>query len=151
MIIKDIMRTNVITVNPDTEIKEIARTLYENNISGVPVIDSNEKLVGIVSEGDLLHKETNPRAPQAFGFLGALIFYRKSVKQYESDFKKLIALTASEIMTKKVITIPKDAPIEDAASAMINNNIKRLPVVEDGKLIGIVSRMDIIKTLIEDS
>lgn len=151
MKIKDIMRTNVITVTPDTEIKEIARTLYENKISGVPVVDSDGKLVGIVSEGDLLHKETNPRAPQAFGFLGAFIYFRKSIIQYESDFKKLIALTASEIMTEKLITIEQESTIEEAASTMINNNVKRLPVTEKGKLIGIVSRMDIIKTLIEDS
>lgn len=145
----DIMQTEVVTIKPNAEIKEIARALYENSISGIPVVDSSSKLVGIISEGDLLHKETSPRVPDVVGVLGALIYYR-GVKQYDSDFKKLIALQASEIMTKDVITIAKDAKIEDAASLMINRNVKRLPVVEDGKLIGIISRIDIIKTLMED-
>lgn len=149
MKIMDIMQTNVITVQSDTEIKDIARTLFENNISGVPVVNSSGKLVGIISEGDLLHKETSPRVPDVVGFLGALIYYR-GVKQYESDFKKLIALQASELMTSDVVTIQKDAKIEDAAYLMINRGVKRLPVVEDGKIIGIVTRMDIIKTLMED-
>lgn len=149
MKVLDIMQAEVITIQPDAEIKEIARTLYENKVSGVPVVDSSGKLIGIISEGDLLHKETSPRIPEVVGVLGALIYYR-GVKQYDSDFKKLIALQASEIMTKEVITIHKDAKIEDAASLMINSNVKRLPVVEGEKIIGIVSRMDIIKTLMED-
>jgi CBS domain-containing protein len=149
MKVMDIMQTNVITVQSDMEIKDIARTLFENNISGVPVVGSTGKLVGIISEGDLLHKETSPRIPDVVGVLGALIYYR-GVKQYESDFKKLIALQASELMTSDVVTIQKDATIEDAAYLMINRGVKRLPVVEDGKILGIVTRMDIIKTLIED-
>jgi CBS domain-containing protein len=149
MKVMDIMQTSVITIQPDTEIKDIARTLFENKISGVPVVDSSGKLVGIISEGDLLHKETNPRIPDVIGFLGALIYYR-GVKRYDSDFKKLIALQASEIMTEDVLTINKDATIEEAATLMINNNVKRLPVMENKKMIGIISRMDVIKTLIEE-
>lgn len=149
MKVMDVMQTNVITISPNTEIKDIAKTLYDNRISGVPVIDLFGNLAGIVSEGDLLHKETNPRIPDAIGFLGALIYYR-GVKQYESDFKKLVALTASEIMTQNVITIGKDATIEEAATLMINRNVKRLPVMENGKMIGIISRMDVIKVLMEE-
>jgi len=112
-------------------------------------VDSYGNLVGIISEGDLLHKETSPRIPDVVGILGALIYYR-GFERYDSDFKKLIALKASEIMTTEVATVQRHATIEDAASLMINKNVKRLPVVEDGKIFGIVSRMDIIKTLMED-
>lgn len=149
MKVQDIMQTNVISISPNTEIKEIAKVLWENHISGVPVIDLFGNLIGIVSEGDLLHKETNPRLPEVVGFLGALIYYR-GVKQYESDLKKLIALKASEIMTQDVITINKDVTIEDAAALMIKRNVKRLPVMENGKMIGIISRMDVVKVLMED-
>jgi len=149
MKVKDIMQTTVITIQSDTGIKEITKVLSQNNISGVPVVDASGDLIGIVSEGDLLHKETNPRIPNAVGVLGSLIYYH-GVKQFESDFRKLTALQASQIMTKEIITINKDAEIEDAASLMVNKNIKRLPVVEDGKMIGIISRIDIIKTLLED-
>jgi len=149
MKVMDVMQTNVITIQTDMEIKEIARTLYDNKISGVPVVDSDGNLVGIVSEGDLLHKETNPQIPGVVGILGALIYYN-GVKQYDSDLKKLIAVQASEIMTPNVIMINKEASIEEAASLMVSKKIKRLPVMESGKIIGIVSRMDIIKTLMED-
>lgn len=149
MKIKDIMQTDVITTGPEATIKEIAKILVENKISGVFVVDASEKLLGVVSEGDLLHKETNPRPPGALGLLGAIIYYR-GIKQYESDFRKLIALTASEIMTSKLIKISPDDKIEDAASLMVNEQIKRLPVMENDKLIGIVTRHDIIKTLMQD-
>lgn len=149
MKVQDIMQTNVITISPNTEIKEIAKILCDHHISGVPVIDLFGNLIGIVSEGDLLHKETNPRVPDAVGFLGALIYYR-GVKRYESDLKKLVALKASEIMTQEVITIDKNATIEEAASLMINQNVKRLPIMDNGKLIGIISRKDVIKVLLED-
>lgn len=149
MLVQDIMQTNVITISPDATIKEISKTLVQNNISGVFVVDANNKLLGVVSEGDLLHKETNPRPPGAFGLLGAIIYYR-GVKQYESDFKKLIALQASEIMTSDIIKISPEEKIEEAASLMVNKQIKRLPVMMDGEILGIVTRQDIIKTLMKD-
>ncbi|EHL06043.1 CBS domain protein [Desulfitobacterium hafniense DP7] len=149
MKVQDIMQTNVITISPNTEIREIAKLLCDHHISGVPVIDLFGNLIGIVSEGDLLHKETHPRVPEAVGFLGALIYYR-GVKQYESDLKKLVALKASEIMTHEVITLDKDASIEEAASLMINHNVKRLPIMENGKMVGIITRKDVIKVLIEE-
>lgn len=149
MKIKDVMQTKVITIPMTMEITEIARTLYENNISGVPVIDVDGKLAGIVSEGDLLHKETNPRIPEAVGILGTLIYFR-GIKQYESDFKKLMALEASEIMTSHIYTIDPEASVEEAADLMVKHKVKRLPVIQDGEIVGIISRMDIIKTLMID-
>lgn len=146
MKVKDIMQTRVITIPKTMEIKDIARTLYEENISGVPVVDADGEIIGIVSEGDLLHKETNPRIPEAVGILGTLIYYR-GIKQYESDFKKLMALEASEIMTSYVQTIDAESSIEEAAEVMVNHKVKRLPVMQEGKIVGIISRMDIIKTL----
>ncbi len=148
MLAKDIMKTNIITVKANTGIKEIAQILTENNISGVPVVDDDGKLVGIVTEGDLLHKESDPRIPKYFGILGGFIYLGGSEK-YEEDIKKLAALTASEIMTSKVITVSQDTKVNEIASLIVKHNIKRAPVVENDKIIGIVSRTDIIKTLIQ--
>ncbi|GAB6180630.1 CBS domain-containing protein [Desulfotomaculum defluvii] len=142
---KDIMSTKVITVKCDTTIKEIAQILIEEKISGVPVVDDAENLVGIVTEGDLLHKEASPRIPKYFGILGATIYFGGN-EQYKEDFKKLAALKASEIMTTKVITADKDTEISGLANLMVEHNIKRIPIVEKDKVIGIVSRADIIKT-----
>jgi len=149
MKVKEVMQTKVITVSIDMEIREIAKILYENNISGVPVVDEAGNLVGIVSEGDLLHKKANPKLPGVVSILGEFIYYA-GVKQYEYDLKKLFALKASEIMTPDVFTVGPAAPIEEAASLMVDHEIKRLPVLEDGKIVGIISRMDIMKTLIID-
>lgn len=149
MKVVDIMQTKVITINTDATIREIAKTLYDNKISGAPVVDHAGNLVGMVSEGDLLYKETNPRPPESFGILGAIIYYR-GLKQYNEDFKKLIAFKASEIMTTKVITIKKEASLMEVATIMRDRHIKRLPVMEDGRMIGIISRMDIVRSLIEE-
>lgn len=142
---KEIMSTNVISVPGETTIKEIAEILIEKKISGVPVIDEQENLIGIVTEGDLLRKEANPRTPRYFGILGAVIYYG-GMEQYKEDFKKLAALKASEIMTTKVVTAAKETEVSDLANLMVNNNIKRIPITENAKVIGMVSRADIIKT-----
>ncbi|WP_031515958.1 CBS domain-containing protein [Desulfofalx alkaliphila] len=147
MNVKDIMSTNVVTVNEDTTIENLAKLLIENQISGVPVVNEGHRLVGIVTEGDLLHKEIPPRRPEYVGILGGIIY--KGLKTYKEDFKKLAAIKASEIMTKRVVTTTKDSPVEEAASLMVKHKVKRLPVVEGDKIVGIVSRSDIIKNLTE--
>lgn len=143
----DIMKTEVITVKQDTTISEIATILTENKISGVPVVDFEGRVIGIVSEGDLLHREINPRLPRFVEILGGVIYY-SGFEQYKADIKKIAAIKASEIMTEKVITVSKDSDIQAIASLMVKHNIKRLPVTEDNIIIGIISRADIVKTLI---
>ncbi len=141
------METNVITVKPETTIQELAILLIENRISGVPVIDDSGKLIGIVTEGDLLHKQTSPKTPAINLVLGGLA-YMKEYQQYNDDLKKLAALTASEIMTKTLAIVHEDTTVKEISSTMVNKNINRVPVVDaSGKLIGLVSRADILKTL----
>lgn len=146
MLARDIMNKNVITVLEDTMIEEVADILTKNKISGLPVVNKAGKLVGMVTEGDLLHKETNPRTPGYLNILGALI-YIGGVDKYKEDLKKLAATRASEIMTTDVITVSGDAKVEQVAAMMVNHNIKRVPVIENDALIGIISRADIIKTM----
>lgn len=144
---KDIMVTEVITVKQHATIEEIARVLVDNKISGVPVVDEAGRLMGIVTEGDLLHKETNPRLPNAVNILGAIIYYN-GVERYNEDFKKLMAGQALNIMTDKVVTISADQEIEEIAKLMLEHGIKRIPVVEGDQIIGIISRADIVKCLL---
>lgn len=144
---KEIMTKEVITVNQQASIEEIARKLIDNNLSGLPVTDDDGKMVGIVTEGDLLRKDTPPRFPNFVNILGAIIYY-SGVNRYNDDWKKLLATKAAEIMTSKVITVAEDAEVETIAQLMLNHGIKRVPVVRDGQLLGVVSRADIIKTLL---
>jgi len=146
MLARDIMNKNVITVQEDAMIEEVADILTKNKISGLPVVNKAGKLVGMVTEGDLLHKETNPRTPGYLNILGALI-YIGGVDKYKEDLKKLAATRASEIMTTDVIAVSGDAEVEQVAAMMVNHNIKRVPVIENDTLIGIISRADIIKTM----
>jgi len=143
---RDIMNKNVITVQEDATIEEVAGILTENNISGAPILNKEGNLVGIVTEEDLLHKETNPRTPGFLNILGAFI-YINGLERYREDFKKLAAQRASEIMTTDVITVGGDIEIERVAALMVDNDINRVPVVENNSVIGIISRADIIKTL----
>lgn len=144
---QDIMTREIITVRWNATIGDIAELLIRHGISGVPVVDDGGALLGIVSEGDLLHKEANPRLPNYVNLLGAVIYYN-GVERYREDFKKIMAGQAADIMTEKVISVSEEAEVTDIAQIMLEKNIKRVPVVKDGRLVGIISRADIIRLLI---
>jgi len=143
---REIMNKNVITVQEEATIEEVAGILTDNNVSGAPVVNKEGKLVGIVTEEDLLHKKTNPRVPGFLNILGAFI-YISGVERYREDLKKLAATKVFEIMTTEVVTVGGDTEIERVAGLMVDHDIKRLPVVENDALIGIISRADIVRTI----
>jgi CBS domain-containing protein len=146
---QDIMTRDVITIQPETSIAEIARMLHDHRISGLPVVNKDGELLGIVSEGDLIIKLARPQSPPHIELLGG-IFFLKRPHEMDDELKKLTAVSARDIMTEKVITVEEDCDIEDLASLMVNRKINRLPVVNSGKLVGIITRADIIETLVEE-
>ncbi|MFZ5989696.1 MAG: CBS domain-containing protein, partial [Bacillota bacterium] len=135
---RDIMLTDVITVKKDTTIEEIAHILSEKSISGVPVVDDDNKVVGIVSQKDLLYKDIEPHFPPLVEILGGLVFL-KGVKQYNEELRKLVATRAEEIMTRRVITVEEDTEVERIADLMVEKDINRVPVVNNSRLVGIIS------------
>ena len=148
MQVQDIMTKQVLTVQPDTTVREVAEILVSHKISGVPVVDSDNKLVGIVSEGDLMSKEILPEPPAELCILGAVIYY-DGLREFRDAFQRMAANTADALMTKKVVTVKADADVSDVARIMRDKHIKRVPVLDDdGHLIGIVSRQDIVKMLL---
>jgi len=141
---KDIMTTPVVTVTPDTPVRDIARLLFERRISGVPVVD-NGQLVGIVTEGDLLHRheiETDERPPRGSWWL-RLIASDESPGEYIRSHARL----AKDIMTGNVITVDEETPIAKIAMIFETRRIKRVPVLRDGQLVGIVSRANLVQAL----
>ncbi len=144
MKVKDLMSKKVFTVKKDTTVEEIAHILTENNISGVPVVDDQDKVIGIVTQKDLLYKEIEPRFPAVVEILGGLIFL-KGVKHYQEELKKLVAIKAEDLMTKKVVTVSEDDDIEKVAELMVERDINRIPVLKDGKLSGIIGRADVVR------
>ncbi len=144
---KDIMSKEVITVFSDNSIEELAKILIENNVSGVPVIDKDNKVVGIVTEKDIMYRDTEPRFPPVVEILGALI-YLGGVKEYNDQLKKILATNVAELMTKNVISVYEDYDIKNVVDLMLKNNINRVPVLNsEQKLCGIISRADIVRSI----
>jgi predicted transcriptional regulator len=131
---KDIMTTPVITVTRDTGIKELARILIEKNISGVPVIDGKGALVGIVSEADLMPLEAVP-TPEAM----LMPVPRTRPPR-----------TVSDIMQSEVIALPAEADVSWIAQTILKNRVKRVPIVSRERVVGIVSRQDLLRVLAAD-
>jgi CBS domain-containing protein len=137
MKVRDIMTTDPISVRGDTLLKEAARIMVRHKVSGLPVIDDDGRLIGIVTEGDFLRREASRDRPYRHSLLDALF---GDAEELEAP-----AETVADVMTDKVVTIGADAGLGEAARLMTTRNIKRLPVVgEGGKLEGIISRADIV-------
>ena len=137
MKVRDIMTTDPISVRGDTLLKEAARIMVRHKVSGLPVIDDDGRLTGIVTEGDFLRREASRDRPYRMSLLDALFGEGGEVEP--------VAETVAEVMTQDVVTIAADAGLGEAARLMSHRNIKRLPVVgEDGMLEGIISRADIV-------
>lgn len=145
MLAKDIMVRNVITVKRDQTVEDVIRLLMEHNVSGLPVVDDDNRVVGIVSEGDLIYRSKQLKLPSYFTILDGYIFL-ESPKTMEEQIKKMVGYRVEDIMTEKVITLEEEDSIEKAASLMTDRKVNRLPVVKDGKLVGIISRRDIIRS-----
>ena len=149
MVAKDIMTRELVTVKPDASIREIAETLVNHKFSGLPVVDEKGHIIGIVSEGDLMQHELAPEAPEVFTQLGAVI-YGKGLKEYRESFRKVAAMTAREIMTQDVITMQQDEDVSRVGQIMLKHHIKRVPILDGERLVGIISRQDIVKMMLEN-
>jgi CBS domain-containing protein len=147
---KDIMTKNPITVSPETEILHATKLLLENRINGVPVTDETGKLVGILCQSDLIAQQKKFPVPSFFTLLDGLIPL-SSMKQLEKEVQKIAATTVAQAMTKNPVVVRPDADIETVAALMVDNNFHTIPVVDAGKLVGIIGKEDILRTLIPKS
>lgn len=138
----DVMTAPVISVRPDATVKEIASLMLAHHISGLPVVSSDDVMLGIVTESDLLHKERGPRLPRP-GFSRALRrFGRPAVAQ-----KKASGCTAADLMSAPVVTVGESTLLYEIAALMVARGINRVPVLRGSRLVGIVSRADIMQAL----
>jgi CBS domain-containing protein len=137
MKVRDLMTTEVVTVTPETRLKEAAALLVERRISGLPVVDAEGKVLGVLSEADILVKEGGEK--RRGGMLGWLFAPEIALED------KLTAATVGEAMTTPAVTIRPNAPVHKAAARMVQEGINRLPVVDKRKLLGIVTRADLVR------
>ncbi len=141
---KDIMTTDVITVKPSTTIEELSKKLMEHNISGVPVVNDEGDLLGIVTENDLISQNKRLHIPTVMRLFDAFIVL-ESPGKIEKEIKKMTATTVDEICTKKVMTVTEDTAVEDIATIMSDKKVHLIPVVQGKKIRGIIGKMDLIK------
>ena len=142
---KDIMTKDVITVKPESTVEELARLLIEHRFSGVPVVDDAKRLVGIVTEHDLISQNKRLHIPTIIRLFDAYIMLGS--EKMESEIKKMAAVIVGDICTKKVVSIIEETTIEEIATIMSEQKIHLLPVLRDGIVVGIVGKVDVVGTM----
>jgi len=144
LLARDIMATDVITVGPEATLHEIAQVLVDNHISGVPVVDAENNVIGIVSERDLIDEERRRvKLPRTLLFGVLRIPDDVLAEAYDEGN----SLKAQDVMTRKVFTMPDDEPAREIAVEMLHRHVNRMPITRDGKLVGIISRADLVRAI----
>lgn len=146
---KDIMAEEVITVSPDSTVETLARVLMKNRISGVPVVNDAGELVGIVTESDLIRKNARLHSPTVIRLFDAYIMLGSD--KLEEEIRKMSATTVDEICKKEVVSIEEGTTMEEIASIMAEQHIHLLPVLKDGKVVGIVGKADVIRSMTNET
>jgi predicted transcriptional regulator len=143
--VADVMSHDPIVVQPDSPLSEAIQILAKNRISGLPVVDSSGKLVGVISETDLMWQETGATPPAYIMLLDSVI-YLENPARYERELHKALGQTVGEVMTKDPVTVKPNKSLREAAQLMHERSIHRLPVLDDaGRVTGILTRGDIIR------
>ena len=150
MKVSEVMTTNVVTVRRDTPVNEIARLLVKNDITGAPVVDDAGTVIGLVTETDLIVRDANLHFPTYITLLDSIV-YLGSTRHFEEELQKFMATTAAEIMNPQPSIVAPDTELNDVATYMVENDANPVPVVQDQKLVGIVSRADLVRLLARET
>ena len=143
----DIMTRELITVTKDVSVKELALLFTGKDISGVPVVDADEQLIGIVTQSDLIYQNKKVHIPAVATILDAFIFLERPAKM-DQEMKKIAGATVAEIYTPDPVTVEEETGLDEIATIMAEKKLHTLPVLKDGKMTGIIGKRDIIRTLI---
>ena len=148
MLVHEIMSSPAITVSPTTEIRQVARLMRENVISGVPVVESDGTLLGLITEIELIARNAPVHEPRYLAVLSALIPVNlEEYRQYKEQLRQALAISAVDLMRDDVKTIGPNEPIEEALEAMLDPEVTMMPVVEEGRVIGVVTRTDLVRLI----
>ncbi len=144
---RDIMTKNVITVSPDTPVSELARLFMVHRFNGVPVVGSDGMLMGVVTQDDLIDQHKKVHIPTVINLLDS-VFFLESPDLLDKELKKMTGMTAGDICSKSVVTVTEDTALEEVATIIAERRIHTIPVVDGGRLVGIIGRIDVIRTLL---
>jgi CBS-domain-containing membrane protein len=148
--IKDVMTNDVVTVKRETTVSELAKLFTEKHISSIPVLDDAGALVGIVTETDLVEQDKSLHIPTVISIFDWVICL-ESDKKFEKELKKMTGQTVGDVYTQAVETVAQSTPISEVADIMSSRKIHAIPVVTDHKVVGIVARIDLIRTMIRQA
>ncbi len=149
MLAKEIMTTNVVIVNEDTTIDEVSKIFVEKNISGLPVVNQYQKLVGVISEGDLVYKQKPVKPPLFINLFDGLIPVDR--KEFQEDMKRIAAYKVGELMSKPPVYAYEDTPVSEIASLIIDRKINRVPIVNEvQEVVGIITRHDLVRSMVSE-
>jgi CBS domain-containing protein len=143
---KDIMTRSVHTVSADTEVEELARLFVETGVSAMPVLDAQGALQGIVTETDLVEQNKPLHIPTVISIFD-WVLYLESEKNFREQVEKMTARKVGEICTREVVTCTPETPVAEIAALMVDHKAHLIPVVEAGKVVGVVARLDIIRAM----
>jgi CBS domain-containing protein len=146
-VVRDVMSTSVVTLRPDQAVAEAADVLAADKIGAAPVVDAAGAPVGLLRDEDLILSEANVHVPTAISFLGADFVLPSALHRFEDDLKKAAGATVGDVMTTDFASIGPDEPLEALATLMHDRDVTHVPVVEDGALVGIVARGDLVRHL----
>lgn len=142
---KDIMSREVVSIRPEATVEELARLLIKHKISGVPVLGSEGKLVGIVTERDLINQNKRLHIPTVIRLFDA--YFVLGSGRTEDEIKKMVAVSVGEICTRKVITVGEETTLQEVATIMSEKNVHTLPVLRDGSVVGIIGKADLVRAM----
>lgn len=145
----DVMTTDVLSFAPSDNVQTAMQAMVERGVDGAPVVDGDNRVVGVLSTGDLIVQESRLHLPTVISLFGAYLELPSSARHFDHDIEKALGADVVEVMHDKPITITADQTMQDAATAMHDHEVSRLPVVDDdGRLVGIVGRADILRIII---
>jgi len=144
--VRDIMTTDVLTFGPDDGVEQAMRTLLDRNIDAAPVVDEKGAVVGVLSNGDLIVQESELHFPTVMTFLGGTFEFGH--KHFEEELRRALGSKVSDVMSSEPLVCNDGDTIEHAATIMHEHDVSRVPVVHDGRLVGIVSRNDVLRAII---
>lgn len=149
--VAEIMDADPVTVSPEDTVDTVVRTLRSNELPGVPVVNEGGRVIGIITEADLVigDEQGDLHLPHYIELFGGIV-YLEPLSRFESRLKKAIAATAKDMMTKDPVTIAPDATVQEAAKLIARSRHNRIPVVEHGRLVGVVTRLDVLDHLAHD-
>ncbi len=149
LIARDIMTPDPVTVHPDLSVQDAARIMVERGFGALPVMEG-DRLVGIVTEGDLIMQDVKVEFPTYLHLLDGFIMYPGATARFEAELKKAVGATVGDVMTVKPVTIQATSLVTDVATLMVEQDVSRLPVLDGDRLVGIVSKSDIVRSLLSE-